>query len=245
MRIPRIYQENNLLTAKSPFPLSPDAFQHLIKVLRCKIGHQIELFDGQGNQQSAQICTVEKKSATIELIGSPQSNAASALPIHLGQVLSKGERMDYALQKSVELGVSEITPLFSERCDVKLPSDRVEKKLQHWRKVVISACEQCRQNWLPTVNAPMNIEDWIKQSDAEIKLAMHTATQESKSLLDQSLSPKSVAVLVGPEGGLSSTEVEQAEVSGFSALQLGPRVFRTETAPVVALSLLQMVWGDF
>lgn len=245
MKTPRIYQSYPLENCQQGhcFDLSTQAFQHLVKVLRKKSGEQFITFDGLGNECLAELSNVEKKSAQATLINVVRGKSCSPLHIHLGQVLSKGERMDYAIQKSVELGVTEITPLFSEYCDVKLPADRIEKKLNHWQKTIISACEQCQQNWLPRINAPIHLDLWIKQSEADLKLMMHTADGMESPIGDEK--PKQISLLIGPEGGLSTNEVTQAKALGFKCWQLGPRVFRTETAPIVALSLLQQKWGDF
>lgn len=247
MRTPRIYQSQPLKALKpgDSFDLSSDGFQHLVKVLRFKAGDQFIPFDGIGNECLAELSTLEKKSARVTLIENVIHRSQPPLSTHLGQVLSKGERMDYAIQKSVELGVTEITPLFSEFCDVKLPTERVEKKLVHWQKIIISACEQCQQNWLPKINPPVKVDTWLDQTQAQLKLMMHTAESSQSPLEDQIDTPAKIALLIGPEGGLSSNEVQQAQGIDFKSWQLGPRVFRTETAPIVALSLLQQKWGDF
>jgi len=165
----------------------------------------------------------------------------SPLRIHLGQGLSRGERMDWAIQKATELGVSEITPIVSERCEVRLKDERAEKRQAHWQQIAISACEQCGRSVVPVIHAPMALADWIKKTEADLKLVLHPVAEP----LTSHDKPGTLAFLIGPEGGLNDAEVDQAQDAGFHAARLGPRVLRTETAPVVALSVAQQLWGDF
>ncbi len=149
--------------------------------------------------------------------------------------------MDWAIQKATELGVNAITPIVSERCEVRLKDERADKRLAHWRQVAISACEQCGRSSLPTIHAPVTLAEWLKATDADLKLVLHPVAEP----LVSHAKPARLAFLIGPEGGLSELEVEQANAAGFQAARLGPRVLRTETAPVVALSVAQQLWGDF
>jgi len=148
--------------------------------------------------------------------------------------------MDWAIQKATELGVSEITPLSSERCEVRLNDERADKRLAHWRQIAISACEQCGRSVLPIIHSPVALRDWLAV-EADLKLVLHPVAEP----LASHAKPQSLAFLIGPEGGLSQSEVEQAAGQGFLPARLGPRVLRTETAPVVALSVAQQLWGDF
>jgi 16S rRNA (uracil1498-N3)-methyltransferase len=145
------------------------------------------------------------------------------------------------VQKATELGVTEITPLFTERTEVRLAADRADKKLQHWRQVATSACEQCGRNILPSIHAPANMTDWVAATDADCKLVLHHRS-EGTALSDAAT--REVAVLIGPEGGLSDAEIQAAESAGYRSLALGPRVMRTETAPLAAIAILQARWGD-
>jgi 16S rRNA (uracil1498-N3)-methyltransferase len=149
--------------------------------------------------------------------------------------------MDWVVQKATELGVRGITPLFTERTEVKLAPDRAAKKLQHWRQVAVSACEQCGRNTLPSIHELANLADWIAATDADCKLVLHHRS-EGPALTDAV--PHGVALLIGPEGGLSEAEIEAAESAGYRSLALGPRVMRTETAPLAAIAILQARWGD-
>lgn len=221
----------------------PDSvFQHLIKVLRLSNGAELQLFNGQGQRFSGQLIEVSKKSAQVTLLSELTSQTESPIQTRMGLVMSKGDRFDYALQKATELGVTHITPLTSERCDLKLKADRIEKKMHHWQGVISSSCEQCYRDKLPTLLPISNIEEWTRTQESEVKLVLHTATDEP-NWPDQS--PSSISFLIGPEGGLTEAEIKSAQNNGFDAWQLGPRILRTETAPVVILALLQQRWGDF
>jgi 16S rRNA (uracil1498-N3)-methyltransferase len=146
------------------------------------------------------------------------------------------------LQKATELGVATITPLVTERTEIKLSGERADKKKERWQQTIISACEQCQRNVLPKLNPPILVNDWVAQCDAELKCVLHH--REHKSL-PQDKQINSVALLIGPEGGLSETEIHYAIQQKFLSLTLGPRVLRTETAPIAAISLVQYLWGDF
>ncbi len=219
----------------------PETQAHYIgRVLRLAAGDAVQLFDGSGQEYRGELVEVGKKQVRVELheqyVGLPESG----LRIHLGQGLSRGERMDWAIQKAVELGVAEITPVVSERCEVRLKDERADKRLSHWRQIAISACEQCGRSVVPVIHPPMPLAQWVAV-EAELKLVLHPVAEP----LSGHQRPNSLAYLIGPEGGLTDAEVEQAKIQGFHAARLGPRVLRTETAPVVAISVAQQLWGDF
>lgn len=220
----------------------PEAQAHYIgRVLRMAVGDAVQLFDGSGSEYLGSLTEVGKKRVSVKLDEQFAGQPDSSLKVHLGQGLSRGERMDWAIQKATELGVDEITPLISERCEVRLKDERAEKRHAHWRQVAISACEQCGRSSVPVIHPPQLLADWLKANDAELKLVLHPVAEP---LLSHA-KPASLAFLIGPEGGLTDTEVEHAKANGFHAARLGPRVLRTETAPVVALAVAQQLWGDF
>jgi 16S rRNA (uracil1498-N3)-methyltransferase len=220
----------------------PEAQAHYIgRVLRMAEGDAVQVFDGSGQEFRGTLAEVGKKRVLVQLNEQFAGQVESPLRIHLGQGLSRGERMDWAIQKATELGVNEITPIFSERCEVRLKDERADKRLLHWRQVAISACEQCGRSTVPVIHPPLLLADWLKQTDAELKLVLHPVAEP----LVGHARPSSLAFLIGPEGGLSDAEVEQAKTAGYHAARLGPRVLRTETAPVVALAVAQQLWGDF
>ena len=240
MRISRLFIETTL-SPNALISLDEKASHYLNKVLRLKANAPLIVFNGNGNQYNATIEAIEKKTVTIRTKDCDNINNESPLSIHLGIAISKGDRMDWVMQKATELGVTAITPLTSERTEVKLKGERLEKKLQHWRQIAISACEQCGRNRIPTINALSIADDWINTVAAEQKLVLHHRTEQA---IDATLNIASSALLIGPEGGLSEREINAAEQQGFEALRLGPRVLRTETAPLAAITLLQHSWGD-
>jgi len=220
----------------------PETQAHYIgRVLRHAVGDALQLFDGSGQEFLGELIEVGKKSVRVELRESFAGLAESPLRIHLGQGLSRGERMDWAIQKASELGASEISPIVSERCEVRLKDERADKRMAHWRQVAISACEQCGRSLVPTIHPPIGLGDWLERVEAELKLVLHPVAEP----LASHPRPQSLAFLIGPEGGLTEAEVARAKTHGFHAARLGPRVLRTETAPVVALSVAQQLWGDF
>jgi 16S rRNA (uracil1498-N3)-methyltransferase len=220
----------------------PEAQAHYIgRVLRMSAGDAVQLFDGSGEEFLGELLDVGKKTVRVRLDQALPGQAESPLHIHLGQGLSRGERMDWAIQKATELGVNVITPIVSERCEVRLKDERADKRLAHWRQVAISACEQCGRSSVPRIEAPVTLAEWLAARDEALKLVLHPVAEP----LVSHERPATLAFLIGPEGGLSDAEVEQAKTSGFHSARLGPRVLRTETAPVVALAVAQQLWGDF
>lgn len=242
MRIPRIYHPE-LLEYQTQCQLSEDAANHVGRVLRMVEGEQLELFDGSNHIYPAIITESNKKSVKVNILGRELSNKESNLKIHLGQVISRGERMEFTIQKSVELGVNVITPLWSERCGVKLDGERMDKKIQQWQKIAIAACEQCGRNVVPEIRPLMKLQDWCAEDDGALKLNLHPRAQHSIKTLP--MIPKDgVRLLIGSEGGLSEQEIVQTQQNGFTEILLGKRVLRTETASLAAISALQIYFGD-
>lgn len=219
--------------------------RHVVRVLRLGEGAPLRLFDGRGLEASAVLVEASRKRVVVRIESVVNGQGESPLIVHLGQAISKGDRMDYAIQKAVELGVAAITPLYTEHGDVRLRGEREVKKLAHWQAVAISACEQCGRAQVPPVHPPLALADWLAERDEALRLVLHPATDsEAQALLECEAVPASVALVIGPEGGLTKVEVDAARTRGFAPLSLGPRILRTETAPVVALSLLQYRFGD-
>lgn len=242
MRIPNIYVQQALALEQS-IALEDSAAQHVAKALRMKSGYKLVLFNGDGFFYPSTITDVSKKQVSVHVDEQLEANSESPLHTHIGQTISRGDRMDYAIQKATELGANEISPLFSERCEVKLNPERQAKRQAHWQQVAISAAEQCGRACVPVIHPPVDISSWINTLDeATTKLVLHHRDTQNLSTLPQ---PKSVALLIGPEGGLSEQEITEAQTKQFIACTLGPRVLRTETAPITSLSVLQWLWGDF
>ena len=239
MRLSRFYTEHTLV-ADTDVVLDGDQAHYLGKVLRIKPGHQCLLFNSRDGEFLAEVTDVTKREVRLRLIEPRDMTPDSSLPVHLGLGLSRGERMDYAIQKATELGVTEITPLFTEFSEVKLSNERADKRAAHWQKVAISASEQCGRCSVPVINSPMPLAQWVEAVPAgQGFLLDHTGSAGFSGE-----APDAVCLLVGPEGGTSDAEKALAVTAGFTTVRLGPRVLRTETAPVVALTALQLQWGD-
>lgn len=239
MRFTRIFTPQTLST-DTALELEPEPSRHIARVLRMVAGNSLTLFNGSGGEYTAVITQVSKHAVTVQTGARLPGLAESPLEIHLGIGISRGERMDWVMQKATELGVACITPLRTEHCAVKLSAERGEKKLRHWQQVVTSACEQSGRCRIPNVEAIASLTEWVQATQAERRLILDPGAEDS----DTGPAPRSVALLVGPEGGFSSTEIAAAGAAGFTALRLGPRVLRTETAPLAAIALLQGRWGD-
>jgi 16S rRNA (uracil1498-N3)-methyltransferase len=242
----RIYQDSEL-TLNDTVKLSDDAFGHIVRVLRLSEGDTVALFNGKEPvQYTAKLIDVKKKEASAEIIKQEIIANESPINIHLGQGISRGDRMDYTLQKSVELGVNKITPLFTERCGVKLSGERLAKKHDQWQKIVISACEQSGRCIVPEVAEPMYLEDWLTQETSSLKLNLHPKAKHSIMTLpvDTAENALQVRLLIGPEGGLSDEEISKSNKADFQDILLGPRILRTETAALTAITALQCRFGD-
>lgn len=241
MRVPRLFVEAPLQVGAT-LSLNEPQSHYLSKVLRMEAGRELQVFNGDGKEYCATIGKVDKRAVDIEVRSGADANRESPLETHLAVGISRGERMDWVLQKATELGATRITPLFTERTEVRLQGERLEKKMQHWRQITLSACEQCQRNIPPQLLPAQDISSFLRQTDPGLKLVLH---HRSEQTLRQLATPSSVTLLVGPEGGLSEREIESAiHHSGYAPLTLGPRVLRTETAPVAALVAVQMLWGD-
>lgn len=241
MRTIRLYHPelSSTLVGQS-IELDKEQTHHAVTVLRIKKGQAVALFNGQGHEFLATVLLVEKRRIVVEVNDFKYYPTTDFL-IHLGIAVSKGERMDWVIQKATELGASSITPLTSQRVDVKLSEDRWEKKQGHWQKIIINACEQCGQNTLPQLYPVTPFNDWVTNRTENKKLVMDP---EGETLILQKNSDvRSCALLVGPEGGFDDWEIQQAQQQGFARWKLGSHVLRTETAPIAGIAILQYNLG--
>ncbi len=221
--------------------LDDRAARYVLQVLRLRSGHPLTLFNGDGRDWSATLEHCHRRTCRARVIELLSDEQPARLSVHLGIGVSRGERMDLVVQKAVELGVTAITPLQATRSVVQLDSDRASKRLQHWRGVLISACEQSGRSRLPVLHPIGDVSLWVKAQSAGLLLD-HRATS---SLTELEAPNRDIALLVGPEGGLSDAERELAVSEGFTSVRLGPRILRTETAPLAALAAIQTLWGDY
>lgn len=235
--MPRFYIETDL-TVDVNVQLTETVFHHWVKVLRAQVADKATLFNGQGGEYDAELIEVSKKSATVKITAFNPDNRTPAFSALLGQVMSKGDRMDYAIQKAVELGVSDIQLLTSERCEMRLKYDRDQKKIDHWQGIAIAACEQCGMNIVPQIRTPQPLQEWLKSDLPESRLVLAPNKENHDPLENMS---NNLVLLIGPEGGLSEQEIADANAYGFKNWCIGDRVLRTETAPIVALSILNYI----
>lgn len=217
--------------------LPESIFHHWVRVLRAQVGAEATLFNGKGGEYNVTLQDIQKKSAIVHVNRFNSDNRAPTYQVTLGQVMSKGDRMDYAIQKATELGVSAIQLLVSDRCEMRLKYERDQKKIEHWQQIAIAACEQCGMNIVPQVLPPLSLEYWLKQT-SETNATKFVLAPAKQSVQFATPFAESFYLLIGPEGGLSEDEISQSNSYGFINWTLGERVLRTETAPVTALSAL-------
>lgn len=241
----RFYHSENL-ELKHVVELIVQTHIHATKVLRLKVGDQFALFNGDGYDYVAKVIELSKHKTSVEIIDRYEVNHESPLKITLVQGLAAGDKMDWIIQKAVELGIQSIQPLLTERSIIKLDRERADKKLEHWRTVAISACEQTGRSIIPDILSPIHLVQWLSNQNQianSLKLILTPAKAQNINHLEKPSSP--VVFMVGPEGGFSEKEMNLALSSSFVPVNFGKRVLRTETASVVALSIMQNLWGDF
>lgn len=243
MRIPRVYLTQDL-QLDQPVTLAPSASQHLAKVLRMQVGQRVALFNGRGGEYTGPITAVSKSAVSVKPDEFCLRDVESPLGITLLQGVSRGERMDYTIQKAVELGVTAIRPLFTERTVVRLKGERLAKRMAHWRAVIASASEQCGRCIVPELLPALEFQAYLAEREASSQVASLLLNPVGATRLSELREVSQIELLIGPEGGLNESEIEDATRAGFSSVLLGPRVLRTETAGVVALSVLQASMGD-
>ena len=224
--------------------LDGDRARYLGRVLRLRVGDDITVFNGTGPEWRASIAAMTKNTATLRIGEESAGACESPLRVHLVQGISRGERMDYVVQKSTELGVKRITPVLTEYGVVKLDESRATKRREHWEQVAAGACEQSGRTRPPLIDAPLRLKDWFgnKPADADVDLIL--APGADLPLARVPAPATKACILIGPEGGFSQGEYEDAAVAGFQAVSLGPRILRTETAAAAALAVMQSLWGD-
>ena len=223
----------------------PDAAgHHLMKVLRLGSGDSLTVFDGCGGEYDATVARVSRTAVEVDLGVHWTVDRESALSVELGQGICKGDRMDLVVQKATELGVRAIRPVLCERTVVKLDPSRAERRIAHWRAIAVHAAQQSGRTRVPDVSGVEYLHTWLSRPEPGPRIVLSPDAEASLADLDRPAPDEAVRLLVGPEGGLAPRELEHARAAGFAELRLGPRVLRTETAALVALSMLQARWGD-
>jgi 16S rRNA (uracil1498-N3)-methyltransferase len=245
--VPRVHVAPRL-AAGARFLLPEAAGHHLVRVLRLRPGAELVLFDGCGGEHDAIISAVGREGVAVEVGQWREVEREASLAVHLAQGVSSGERMDYTLQKAVELGVAGIEPILTTRSIVRLDRERAEKRRAHWERVCVSACEQCGRDRVPRVHPLCDLDHWLAAlptRDQAFSLRLLLSPDASCSLRDLPRPAGPILLLAGPEGGLTAQERADASRRGFRGVRLGPRILRTETAALAAVAAMHALWGDF
>ena len=233
------------LRANTELSFGSDQARYVGRVLRLRSGDALTVFDGSGGEYPATIGTITKQELNLSVGEHISRSAESPLRIRLVQGISRGERMDIVVQKATELGVQRISPVLTDFSVVKLEPGRAVKRRDHWQKIAQSACEQCRRNIVPAIDAPQSLLEWFADNTGSDKpqLILRADAREPMPAID--MPGSDLTILIGPEGGFSEAEYERATVAGLKAVRLGPRIMRTETAALAAISIAQATWGDY
>lgn len=242
MTIHRLYVHEPL-TCGAELRLDAERSHYVSRVLRARPGDALVLFDGRGGEHAASIAHISKQGVTVDVGAHRDGSPESSLTIHLLQGLSRGDRMDWVVQKATELGVARVTPLLTEFSVVRLDGERAERRLAHWQKIARGACEQCGRNRLPRIDRPRRFASAFDDvAPGAARIVLHAPGPDPLGAV--AARATGFALLIGPEGGLSETEVDAAHAAGFVARALGPRILRTETAAIAAVTVLQSRLGD-
>ena len=243
MRITRLYTPGSL-TSGTDVSIDGKAAHHVLHVLRLRTGASLRVFNGDGNEFDAVLAGTGRTNVILEIGNAVQTLPEPCLRIRLAQGIARHDRMDLILQKSVELGIGEIQPLWMQRSQSHLRGSRLEKRVRHWQGIISSACEQCGRAILPVLHAPLPYSEWINAPvDDGLRLILQPNAKQTLAGLPAP--PGSITLLVGPEGGMDKSEQHLAISKDFIGLRLGARILRTETAALAVLSGIQALWGDF
>lgn len=243
----RFYTNEHLAIGQT-IQLSESAATHATKALRLNVGDHATVFNGDGFDYSCELVSIKKNQVLATVLNAAQINNESPLNITLLQAISSGDRMDFTIQKAVELGVTSIQPITSQRSVVKLSSERAEKRTEHWQNVAISACEQSGRAFVPKVHAPLNFSSLFLHltKTAPADACKITLAPDATHTISTITKPTgNIYLLIGAEGGLTDEEIVLSKAHGFQIVLLGPRILRTETAALTAIASMQTLWGDF
>ncbi len=243
MHKPRVYIDKPLAINETVV-LPKEAAHHLLRVLRCRVGDKLTLFNGDGGCYPGVLMSVAERSAAVNITGFIEQGPSQVLEITLALGICRGVQMDFAVQKAVEAGASNIIPLLTRRSHVKLKEERLQPRLQHWRKIILHACEQCGRDDIPTLASPETSQDWLGSDLGGMKLLLSTGADKTLSDVGE-MEDGRITLLIGPESGLDVTEHALAINQGFRAVKLGPRTLRAETAVMASIVAVQTLWGDF
>ena len=243
MALHRLFVDGRL-SGGAKLRLGAEQARYIGRVLRLRVGDRLHVFNGEDGEFSAEILAMARSSGTLQLGDHLDVATESPLKVHLVQGISRGERMDFVVQKATELGVKRISPVLTEYGVIKLDADRAAKRCEHWQKVAASACEQSGRIRPPLIDTPVPLKTWFGEQpgDADVDLLLRPGA--AKPLAAIAAPETKACILIGPEGGFSPVEYEDAAVAGFTEVSLGPRILRTETAAIAAVAVMQSMWGD-
>lgn len=241
MRIPRLFIDMKLVSGETVC-LPREKAHHISHVLRMRVGDSIKLFNNSGYEFNSNIMALTKKTADIEIGDRSYTKNESPLKITLCLAIARGTHMDFSIQKAVELGVNRIIPVMSEFSNVRLQEDRIKNKMDHWQNIIISASEQCGRNHLTEIIEPITFNECVASKIPLTRLILHPGSKQTMSSIEAV--DNEISLMIGPEGGFSDKELNEANSKGCQLINLGPRILRTETAVVCALSNAQYLWGD-
>lgn len=242
MRLTRVHVDVELQTGRR-LTVEGSAGNHISRVLRLRVGDALTLFNGQGGEYAGSIDEIRRDTVVVSILERRDVDRESPCQLTLAQGISRGERMDWVVQKATELGVWQIAPIFTERSIVQLDEKQASRKLQHWRSIAIAACEQSGRNRVPQITQPVGLYELLEKRTSS-GTALLLSPGAPLRIADLASAGTQITVLIGPEGGLADVEQQAAVKAGFTPVRLGPRVLRTETAAVCALTLLQQKFGD-
>ncbi len=243
MRIPRFYQEVDV-DVQQQQALSTINHRHAIQVLRLKLGESLILFDGKGGEYKAKISVCNKRDSAVVLESFDDINRESPLQSVLILSTIKSDKMDFAIQKAVELGITHIQPMISERSVIKIKADRLQKKMQHWQAIIVGACEQSGRTQVPSIEEPLSLEDCLSKYENDFCIGMLPTSSEKIQDLPPLAKNQNVALFIGPEGGFTNDEEALMERYKINTVNFGSRILRAETAVIAGLSACQQKWGD-
>lgn len=239
----RLYCHKIPLEINQVLGIEGEAHHYLTQVLRKRVGEPLVLFNGEGGEYHGTLKDITRHASYVDITAFNAIERESPLQLHLGQVISRQASMDITVQKAVELGVSRITPLYGEYTK-QLTSSQLDKKMHHWQRVIIHACQQCGRNLLPLLDKPQHLTYWLQS--AELPTTRYVLDPQAPQRLQNTAHPtdNSLVALIGPESGLTPTEIDHAQQANFTPITLGPRILRTETASIAVFSAMQSMWGD-
>lgn len=248
MKIPRFYQDEDIsqvFEEGGELGLSVKNHRHAIQVLRLKVEEKLIVFDGRGGEYLAHIKAFDKRKSSVQLESFEKISCESPLSTTLNLAMIKPDKMDFAIQKAVELGINTIQPIYCERSVIKIKSNRLQKKMEHWQGIIIAACEQSGRTKIPEIHEPLTLTDCLKKdSSSKLSIVMLPTAETRLKTLNALEKDQTVALYIGPEGGFTDNEEYEMQENNIKGICFGPRILRAETAVIAGITAVQQRWGD-